>query len=105
MTSKMVVSKFGGSSVRDSIAFKRSSNIIKETANLKLVVVSATYDTTNQLEKLASLFLSNYEEAFAHLDKVIERHLTIASELEVKTMVEASLQEMANEIRNLATNC
>lgn len=101
MTSKMVVSKFGGSSVRDSIAFKRSSNIIVETANLKLVVVSATYDTTNQLEKLASLFLSNYEEAFVHLDKVIERHLTIASELEIKTMVEASLQEMANEIRNL----
>src|SRR5690606_21861086 len=99
---KMVVSKFGGSSVRDANAFIRSGNIIKETADLKLVVVSATYDTTNQLEKLASLILSNYEQAFSHLDDIVGRHLTIAKELGVYEFAEASLIGIANEIRLLA---
>lgn len=99
---KMVVSKFGGSSVRDASAFIRSGNIIKETTDLKLVVVSATYDTTNQLEKLASLILANYEEAFTHLDNIVARHLGIAKELDVLTSVEAEIISIANEIRLLA---
>ena len=46
------VYKFGGSSVRDAEAFKRSANLVALNPQCRLVVVSATYNSTNRLEQI-----------------------------------------------------
>ena len=52
------VSKFGGSSMADASAMKRSAAII-QSHGTQLTVVSATYGTTNQLEDLMELSQGN----------------------------------------------
>ncbi len=49
--SSLVVSKFGGSSMADDVAMRRSAVITKEQ-NTSIVLVSATYKTTDKLESL-----------------------------------------------------
>jgi aspartate kinase len=53
MENKWVVSKFGGSSVKDAAAMLRCSQIIENNPLIKIVVISATQNTTNQLEFVA----------------------------------------------------
>ena len=50
--SKFVVAKFGGTSVRDSLAIKNCVEIVKSLPEVKVVVVSATSQTTNHLERV-----------------------------------------------------
>ena len=52
------VSKFGGSSMKDAVAMKRSAGIIKSHQN-QLTIVSATYGTTNELEEIMELSQGN----------------------------------------------
>ena len=49
----MIVAKFGGSSVKDAAAILRCFKIVQDTPELRLVILSATYNTTNELEELA----------------------------------------------------
>ena len=49
--SKVTVSKFGGSSMADQVAMARSAKVAVERKS-SIVVVSATYGTTDQLVSL-----------------------------------------------------
>ena len=81
-TSKCVVAKFGGTSVRDFLAIKNCVAIVKETPEVKVVVVSATSQTTNHLEIVADcLRLNQKEEALKAYKKIVDRHRGICSEL------------------------
>ena len=48
----IIVSKFGGSSMKDAIAIRRSAQIAHDKGP-NIIVVSATYGTTNQLIELS----------------------------------------------------
>lgn len=72
----MNVTKFGGSSVKDAKAFLRCLEIVKGS-DTAVVILSATYNTTNDLEK----FYASKEENLAK--SIIERHILIASDLGV----------------------
>lgn len=78
----MIVAKFGGSSVKDAKAMLACVEVVKKTPDLGVVIISATYDTTNQLERLFTYLNSkDYQEAEKLWASIIERHRAIAKDL------------------------
>ncbi|MBN1156490.1 aspartate kinase [Candidatus Woesearchaeota archaeon] len=75
----MIVMKFGGSSVKDAVMFKRVASIVTERLDKKpLVVLSAVKGVTDMLIKsLDESLLGNY----ASYEKIAEMHKKIIEEL------------------------
>jgi len=79
---KLVVMKFGGTSVQDSWSINNVINIVENTEANKVVVVSAIAKATTALETIAGLAAQNkLTEAEAILDEIINRHHTIINTL------------------------
>lgn len=90
--------KFGGSSVKDAAAIKRVSNIILSQDRCGVVVVSATKNTTNELESIAkSSSLSEENLTSKLIDSLFNRHREIAHALELD--IELSILELETELR------
>lgn len=77
----MKVAKFGGSSVKDFSAMQRCAEILADDTQIKIAVLSATYNTTNDLEKMAFLSLEDIYAANEILDRLIARHRSMGHEL------------------------
>lgn len=77
------VFKFGGSSVKDAAAMKAVSEIVLRNNDCKIVVISATKNTTNELESIATLSLDSIQKANESWANTISRHSEIAQELQV----------------------
>lgn len=77
------VAKFGGSSVRDGAAMKRCARILTLDPEIKLVIISATWNTTNELERIAGLAsrAGAWEQA---LEELITRHRALIHELDLE---------------------
>jgi len=71
----MIVAKFGGSSLRDTEAFGRCLEIIKKNPNYQIIVASATFNTTNELEAIFS------DPSLRKKDLLLKRHMDLAHEL------------------------
>jgi aspartate kinase len=100
--SKFIVSKFGGSSMKDREAMRRSAEIIK-SHNSHLIIVSATYGTTNSLVEISKVApTAEWKSTRNIVTKIKERHLTLAKELEVKDHVIKDLELILNELKTLA---
>ncbi len=99
----MKIYKFGGSSVKDAAAIKRVSNIILSQDRCGVVVVSATKNTTNELEMIAkssSLSEENLTSSLIH--SLFNRHREIARELELD--IELSIFELETELRTVSSS-
>ena len=73
----LIVSKFGGSSVADATSMRKVAAILKQDTRRRLVVLSATKGTTNQL-------MTFFKEKDENLLKEVRlRHESIARELEL----------------------
>ncbi len=80
---QLTVAKFGGTSMADAQAMLRSARIAREH-KAKIVVVSATAGTTNQLLELALKALKGtWEDCDILIRTIEERHKQIASELQL----------------------
>jgi aspartate kinase len=101
---QLVVSKFGGSSVADACAFKRCAKIINDSEDQHFVVVSATYDTTNQLEKLAQISLDSIEKANDFLLIIIKRHQGISIDLNISEEVSSVFKSLESEAKSYIQN-
>lgn len=78
----MIVAKFGGSSVKDASAMRSCVKVVKTTPGLGVVIISATYNTTNELEKLySSLVQGDLTAANSQWVQIQERHLKMGQEL------------------------
>jgi aspartate kinase len=100
--SKFIVSKFGGSSMKDREAMYRSAKIIKEH-NSHLIVVSATYGTTNQLIEISKVApIADWKTCRKIFSKIKERHLTLATDLEVNQAAIDDIESILNELKTLA---
>ncbi len=79
----MIVAKFGGSSVRDAENMKNCAQIIERNSDITLVILSATYNTTNELDFLFSSFMeAGKTDRLASLaNDIIKRHRILALEL------------------------
>jgi len=101
--SELVVCKFGGSSVRDASAMRRCSRILKDNESIKLVIISATYNTTNELEEFAGLSLKDVSEGLAFSKKTWKRHRDLAVELECSPVCYQMIDELEQEASELAS--
>lgn len=99
---KVIVSKFGGSSMKDATAITRSAQIAADRKS-SIVVVSATYGTTNYLIDLSEKAkLGNIEEVTAVLSAIKENHLGIASDLEASAETITEINTLLEELETLA---
>ncbi len=97
-----IVAKFGGSSVRDASAMKKVAHVVGLNPLIKLVIISATYNTTNQLEFVAQAGLRGDENVLNALIAEIEsKHLKIADELETSVQGRKDLGVLFQELRAL----
>ncbi len=97
-----VVAKFGGSSVKDASAMKRCAAIVAARPEIKVVIISATYQTTNHLEEMARLALAGeWEACLARIESMQERHLTLASDLLCLSSTREVVKNLCHEAREL----
>ncbi|WP_127716181.1 lysine-sensitive aspartokinase 3 [Halobacteriovorax sp. HLS] len=96
----IIVAKFGGSSMADATAMKRSAGVAKNH-HANIVVVSATYGTTNKLIKLSELAQSSdWESCEEIIADIREKHLSIAKDLEIENLEE--IEGLLNEVETLS---
>ncbi len=103
MTQKQyIVSKFGGSSMKDVAAMRRSAEIIKREES-HLIIVSATHGTTNQLLEISqSSPHSDWKSIRKKIGKIKEKHLNMAKDIEAKEECLNDLNTLFNELVTLA---
>lgn len=105
MQNEWVVSKFGGSSVKDATAMLRCSNIIESNPLIKVVVISATQNTTNHLEFIAKAATAKDESKLNDLvDELIKRHVQIGMELFTSPKVMDELKQIGSELKVIGQN-
>lgn len=102
--SKWIVAKFGGSSVKDGAAMLRCSNVVESHPDIKIVVISATQNTTNQLEFIARA-AQRGDEATLHslINEMTQRHTNIANEVFSGPAVFTELNFLYDEIKFVAS--
>ena len=96
VSSKIIVSKFGGSSMADHKSMIRSAKIVKEQ-NSTIVLVSATYKTTDFLVSLINNAQhGNWNECEKTLFQLREKHFEICNSI---TKAQDDNQVMAEQLR------
>lgn len=94
-----IVAKFGGSSVKDASAIKRSAQIVANNPKVGIVVISATQHTTNNLEELCISAALGLEDQVKNIFlKIWDRHKEISKELEVLHLATNLLDKLESEI-------
>lgn len=98
----MIVSKFGGSSVKDAEAMRRCVDIVENNPDIRVVILSATYNTTNELEKMAKLAeAQNLLAATDLLQKIKDRHYQLAKELGTSDAAYQMIDDLLKEGESL----
>ena len=101
--SKWTVAKFGGSSVKDGAAMLRCSNVVENNPDIKIVVISATQNTTNQLEFIARAAQRGDEATLTSLiNELVARHINIANEVFSSPPIFTELNFLFDEIKFIA---
>jgi aspartate kinase len=99
--SKIIVSKFGGSSMKDHEAMLRSASITKDQ-NSTITLVSATYGTTDKLHLLVDKAIAGeWNECEKLLFTIRESHFDILQNLTKDNMVGEKLRELINNLETL----
>ncbi|MGZ3744383.1 MAG: lysine-sensitive aspartokinase 3 [Pseudobdellovibrionaceae bacterium] len=99
---KIIVSKFGGTSMGDAACMLRSAEVaIKQKSSV--VVVSATSGTTNELIELGKTSQAKpWLEAEALLNKIRQKHIKIAEDLKISSEFSQKLSSLFEEMESLA---
>lgn len=100
----LIVAKFGGSSVKDAEAMLRCAAIIESNPHIQVVVISATQNTTNQLEFIARASERGDETTLHSLIKeMMDRHLKIANELFASNEAITELSFLIEEVKLISS--
>lgn len=100
----MKVFKFGGSSVKDAAAMKRVANILKESNDCSLVIISATKNTTNELEEVGLASAKSKDTGLKLWRDTFSRHTLIIEELGTTTSLEDLSKEVESIIEKIQLN-
>lgn len=97
-----IISKFGGTSMSDASCMLRSADVsLKRRSNI--VVVSATSGTTNDLIQLGEYSEKGlYSEAEGLIQKIQERHLKIANDLNADKSTLDQIHLLLSEMDSIA---
>lgn len=102
MQNKKIVAKFGGSSMGDYNAMLRSAQVVLDE-NPVIVLVSATYKTTDQLVLLISKAKQgHWNECEKILFNLREKHFEICQTLKNNQIINEKLRLFFNELETLA---
>lgn len=102
MADPIIVSKFGGSSMADEIAMERSATI-SNRQNSSVVLVSATYGTTDQLVELINTAeYGNWNACEKILFNLREKHFDICNKVTSNQIIGEQLRLLINELETLA---
>ncbi|MCS4472303.1 aspartate kinase [Clostridium botulinum] len=101
---KVIVAKFGGSSLSDSEQFRKVKSIIYDNENRRYIVPSAPGKRFKKDYKITDLLYLchahresgiSFDDVFKHIE---ERYLNLAKELRVKVDIKNKLEEIKREI-------
>ena len=97
--SSFIIAKFGGSSVKDGEAILRCVDVVDANHDIRIVVISATQNTTNHLEFIAKAAANGDAETLASLIlELTNRHTNIANEIFSSEMVHNELSYLYKEV-------
>lgn len=100
--SVQIISKFGGTSMGDAACMRRSASIAVHRGS-RLIVVSATSGTTNDLISLGKTAQSGaWAESEALLSKIRHRHESIAADLHLPAELLQQLRDLLSEAESMA---
>ncbi len=103
MNPNWVVAKFGGSSVKDAEAMLRSASVVENNSDIRIVVISATQNTTNLLEFIAKAAQKGDASTLSNLIlEMMTRHSKIAEELYSSEEVRSDLKFLYEELNLVA---
>lgn len=98
---KMSVAKIGGSILRNPQGMIDALNVLEEYPQIKIVVVSATYNTTNELEEIAKSCLFGNEQSLDELlNNLLEKHLVYIRDLDLPKESEMVVRTLLLDARN-----
>lgn len=101
-SNSLVVSKFGGTSMGDALCMLRSAEVVIKQGS-KLVIVSATSGTTNDLIELAhTAEKSSWENASVIIEKIKTRHFKIAKDLELPLEEFRAIESLIQELESMS---
>ena len=104
-----IVAKFGGSSLADSIQFRKVKNIISQDTDRKIIIPSAPGKRHDKDHKITDLLYMCHQLSShgIHFDEVFQlikdRYIRICKELELKTPIEDILELVYENISKGAT--
>jgi len=97
----MQVYKFGGASVKDALAVKNVTTILKENnSHDKVVVISAMGKTTNELENVVNLYYAGNADWQKALDGLFDKHLAIMKDLYGNSNFDHAVADVKKLIEN-----
>ena len=100
--SRLIVSKFGGTSMSDAACMRRSAEVSFQQGS-SLVAVSATSGTTNDLIALGKAAeAQKWSEAEALIQKITKRHQQVAEDLNASVDAKARMTALLEEMQSLA---
>ena len=101
-SNQIIISKFGGTSMGDADCMIRSAEVAINQ-NAKIVVVSATSGTTNDLIDLArTAEKNNWESAYIIFTKIKVRHLKLARDLDMQSEQIEKIHILLEELESMS---
>ncbi len=104
---QIAVAKIGGSILRNPQGMVDALNVMEKHPQIKVVIVSATYNTTNELEEIAKASVLPGKESEELLERLLKKHLAYVKDLKLPTEVEGKVLDIisqAKRISNLIKN-
>ena len=102
MPRKIIVSKFGGTSVGNPLSLRKSAALSAKTGS-SVIIVSATSGTTNLIERLAKTVLEGNLDLSSNLvQEIIKKHQSMSAELEVDNGTKEVMESIYIELETLA---
>lgn len=102
MNERLVVAKFGGTSLADAGAIRQSAKIAADN-DACVVVVSATSGTTDSLLSLAEILTKKPSiKSLQSIDELKTKHHNIAKELKLSEASKKELNHLFTRLKNLA---
>ncbi|MFA7627334.1 MAG: lysine-sensitive aspartokinase 3 [Candidatus Kapaibacterium sp.] len=95
----MIVMKFGGTSVKDAEAIKRTVNIVKNRQSSSFVILSALSGVTDNLIEICN-YLENRkpQDAERILEHIRSRHVKLSDELGVASVCTSYINAICDEL-------
>jgi len=99
----LAVAKIGGSILRNPQGMVDALNVLEKHPQIKIAIISATFNTTNELEQIAKASVSddpNIENLFKNL---LEKHIYYVQKLDLSPSTQEKINSILNDVRKISS--